>query len=181
MRVAAFLRAVNVGGRIVPMARLKAVFESVGCRHVRTVIASGNVVFDAASSDIAALEASIEAAVQESLGWGADTFVRSGPELQAVVDSPPFTRAEIEAAGSTNVAFLRSPPNAEAQALLMARESPIDRFAVQGREVYWLCKTKQSESDFSGAVLEQTLGMRATLRGLATVERVLREIDRSLS
>jgi len=48
----------------------------------------------------------------------------------------------------------------------------VDTFRVHGREVYWLCRTKTSESAFSGAVLEKALGMPATLRNANTVRKI---------
>ena len=46
MKAIAFLRAVNVGGRVVKMDRLRALFEGEGFTGVETFIASGNVIFD---------------------------------------------------------------------------------------------------------------------------------------
>jgi hypothetical protein len=44
----AFLRAVNVGGRgLVKMTDLQEAFTAAGAKNVRTVIASGNVIFEA--------------------------------------------------------------------------------------------------------------------------------------
>jgi uncharacterized protein (DUF1697 family) len=48
----------------------------------------------------------------------------------------------------------------------------IDDFRVIGREVYWLCRTRFSDSGFSGAKLEKSLGMKTTLRNTNTVERL---------
>ena len=44
-RVVAFLRAINVGGHVVPMARLAELFRGLGLAEVETFIASGNVIF----------------------------------------------------------------------------------------------------------------------------------------
>jgi uncharacterized protein (DUF1697 family) len=55
---------------------------------------------------------------------------------------------------------------------LVALQTEIDDFHVHGREVYWLCRKKQSESTFSNAVLEKTLRRQATLRGAATVQKM---------
>jgi hypothetical protein len=54
----------------------------------------------------------------------------------------------------------------------MALKSDIDDFRVQDREVYWLCKWKQSESTFSNVVLEKAIGQRATLRGINTIQKM---------
>jgi uncharacterized protein (DUF1697 family) len=53
-----------------------------------------------------------------------------------------------------------------------ALETDIDDFHVHGRELYWLCKRKQSESTFSNAVLEKTLGKPSTIRGMTTVQKI---------
>ena len=59
-RYIAFLRAVNVGGRVVKMDELKKIFAMPGINNIATYIQSGNVVFDAAGDDDAALKKKIE-------------------------------------------------------------------------------------------------------------------------
>jgi uncharacterized protein (DUF1697 family) len=54
----------------------------------------------------------------------------------------------------------------------MALRTDVDDFRHQGREIYWLCRGKQSESKISNAVLEKTLGQKTTLRGANTVKRM---------
>jgi len=55
---------------------------------------------------------------------------------------------------------------------LLSFTTEIDDFHIYGREVYWLCRKKFSESEFSGALLEKTLGMPATLRNSTTVKKI---------
>jgi len=55
----------------------------------------------------------------------------------------------------------------------MALRTDIDDFHAHGREIYWLCRRKQSESAFSNAVLEKTLGRPSTLRGANTVKQMV--------
>ena len=55
---------------------------------------------------------------------------------------------------------------------LKAFESEFDTFAAQGREAYWLCRVKQSESRFANAVFEKALGLTATWRGINTLQRL---------
>ena len=54
----------------------------------------------------------------------------------------------------------------------MALKTEIDDFHVHGREVYWLCKTKQSDSKFSNTRFEKILNARATWRNINTVVRL---------
>jgi uncharacterized protein (DUF1697 family) len=105
------------------------------------------------------------------LGYAVATFIRSPGELAAVATYQPFPGVDLEGA-SLYIAFLQAPPSDEAQHKLLAFRTAIDDFHVHGREVYWLCHTKISESKFSGALLEKTLGMPATMRNATTVRKL---------
>ena len=165
----AFLRAINVGGHIVKMDRLRQLFEALGCGNVETFIASGNVIFDSPAKDVRKLELQIEGHLKESLGYAVTTFLRTPEEVAQVAAYRPFS----EAPDSTlYVGFLAAAPSPEAQAKLAACRTPIDEFQVHGREVYWLCHKKFSESLFSGAKLEKALGMATTLRNVSTVSKL---------
>jgi hypothetical protein len=69
----AFLRAVNVGRRTVPMSRLVEVFGALGYEGAWTHINSGNVVFEATAGR-AALERTIEEALESTFGFEVTTF-----------------------------------------------------------------------------------------------------------
>ena len=84
-RYAAFLRAINVGGRVVKMEALRRFFESLDFANVETVIASGNVLFDASSKSEKALEKKIQDHLHTKLGYEVATFVRSPAEMDAIV------------------------------------------------------------------------------------------------
>jgi uncharacterized protein (DUF1697 family) len=170
----AFLRAVNVGGRTVKMEDLRGLFEQMGYAKVETFIASGNVIFETKSKDGAALEKKIEAALEKALGFEVKTFVRRDAELAAIVAHRAFPAKLLKEAVALNVGFLEAPMSAKDQALLRERfVTDIDEFALHGRELYWLCRKKQSESDFSNALFERVLKLRTTFRGVATLEKIV--------
>ncbi len=168
----AFLRAINVGGHTVKMDHLRKLFEGMGFSNVETFIASGNVIFSAEEGDIRSLEAEIEKELLEALGFEVATFIRTDAELAAIAGYPPFPQPDLEEATALNVAFLADPLDDAANEKLLALKTEIDDFHIHGREVYWLCRKKQSESTFSNAVLEKTLGIRSTLRGINTIKKL---------
>ena len=176
-RYVAFLRAVNVGGHTVKMDALRRLFESFGFSAVGTFIASGNVVFQTAEQDGAVLESKIASGLKTALGYDMVAFIRTPAELAQIAAYQAFPRSEVEAATAYNIAFLASPLDDKAKQKLMALTSVIDRFAIHAREVYWLCQKKQSESTFSNAVLEKTLGMKSTLRGVNTVKKLAAKVN----
>ena len=171
-RYIAFLRAINVGGHTVKMEELRALFESLGFSGVETFIASGNVKFESGSGSARALQNRIEALLRKSLGYEVATFIRTDAEIAAVARYRPFADSAMRSAGALNVAFLADPLSDEAVKSLMRLKTDIDDFHVHGREVYWLCRKKQSESSFSNAVFERTLKIQSTFRGFNTVLRL---------
>lgn len=172
-RHVALLRAINVGGRFVRMPVLVAALESIGLTDVRSVIASGNLLFASRSRAGPTLVRRIEAALEQSLGYEVATFLRSEAEWQALARTAlPFDAALLAQAQAMNVMFLAAPPTATQQDALAELTTPIDTFAVRDREIFWLCRTRQSDSRFSAAMLERRLKVRTTLRTWQTVQKL---------
>lgn len=89
-RYAAFLRGVNLGKRTVKSAELKAAFEALGFTDLKTLLASGNVLFDARASK--GLKEKIEAGLKEQFGFDVPIVLRTLDELRAMVAANPFGR-----------------------------------------------------------------------------------------
>jgi uncharacterized protein (DUF1697 family) len=171
-RFIAFLRAINVGGHVVTMAELRALFEALGFKGVETFIASGNVIFESRSTDSGAMERRIADHLLKVLGYGVETFVRTDAEVSAIAQYKPFKESQVQSAGAFCVGFLAEPLTAEGRKSLMALKTDIDDFHVNGREVYWLCRKRQSESTFSNVRFEKLTKARVTFRGVNTVAKL---------
>ena len=168
----AFLRAINVGGRTVPMATLRKHFEEVGCSGVETVVASGNVVFDTAARSPDALERRLTAHLEKRLGYAVATFLRTPEELRRVAAHRAFDPAEVGAAHALFVGFLGREADAAARRRVLSLASDLDAFQFRGREVYWLARERVSDSKVYGGGLEKALGQPATLRNIRTVRKI---------
>jgi uncharacterized protein (DUF1697 family) len=171
-RLVAFLRAINVGGHTVTMKKLGGIFSALGFTDVETFIASGNVVFSSRSTGIKALEQKIERRLQQALKYEVTTFIRTGVEVAAIAGYRPFTEAERRDAHTLSVGFVAEPLAAPSVEALMALRTRTDDFHAHGREVYWLRKTRMSESAVSGPTLEKALKARVTIRNVNTVMRL---------
>lgn len=167
----AFLRAINVGGHTVKMDVLRALFEELGFSNVATLIASGNVIFEDAA-DGAVLERRIERHLNAALGYEVATFIRSPFELAAITAYQPFAAADINAAHTLSVGFLRDTLSSEAHDILLACRTDVDDLHSHGREIYWLRRVGSSAAQLSGARLEKAIGMPATLRNITTVRKL---------
>lgn len=85
----ALLRGINVGGNSkVEMPRLKALFESLGCKNVSTYINSGNVVFGDERS-VMELVPAIEASIEKTFGLKVRVVLRDLHSIQKLCEAIP--------------------------------------------------------------------------------------------
>lgn len=136
MRWAALLRGINLGKRQLKSAELKAVVESLGYSDVKTLLASGNVVFTAEEADAAALEQKLHDALAKATGLKSEVFVRSPQELAAVIAANPFPDATSERPSFVVVSFHRAPVDQEKLARLAEIHDGPERIHALGRELY---------------------------------------------
>jgi uncharacterized protein (DUF1697 family) len=173
MRYAALLRAINVGGHTVKMKELCAMFEAMKLSNVRSVIASGNVLFDARTSDAAALETRIETALRRSLGYDVETFLRTPEELDALAAHDPFAANDPVLDGHrVHVLFTRSTVTAAEKKQVLALATDYDDFAVYGREIYWRTRGNSSDSTITPAMWRRTFDRPMTARNVTTVRKL---------
>src|SRR5437660_7435992 len=83
------LRAVNVGGRRVPMPALRDLLAQAGYSGARTFLQSGNVVLES-DAPPQQLAARAQQLISEEFGFDVPVIVRTGAELEAVLDHNPF-------------------------------------------------------------------------------------------
>ena len=126
----ALLRGINLGKRQLKMADLKRIAEDLGLDHVRTFIASGNLLFESAKAE-AALKPLLEQALEKHMGAKVGVMVRTAGEMAAVASANPFS----DEPGNKVVAiFLDAAPPGDAAAA--AKNCAGERIAVGTREIY---------------------------------------------
>jgi uncharacterized protein (DUF1697 family) len=161
----ALLRAVNVGGRTVPMAELRRAFEDMGYEDVRTYIQSGNVVFGASGS-ATSVAAQVRRGLEAELGPEVGVVLSTPAQLGAVVRRNPLARHD---PATLHVTFLGStPPGAKMRALEPDGYAP-DVFHIAGRHVYLHCPNGYGRTKLTNALFERKLGVMATTRNVRTV------------
>jgi uncharacterized protein (DUF1697 family) len=164
----AFLRSINVGGHVVKMETLRELFEGLKFANVETFIASGNVIFETKSTPDQRLEQKIEKHLESALGYEVGTFVRSIGEIHAISVYEPFSSKGLV----LSVGFMRAPLSASVVEQVKAFATEVDDFRVLGREVYWLCQIRTSDSKFPAKKFEKVIGGAATWRNMNTVVRL---------
>jgi len=169
----AFLRALNVGRRTVPMSRLVEVFEGLGYDGVWTHINSGNVVFEATGGR-AALERTIEEALESTFGFEITTFVRTAAELGKALRVDPFRLAK----GDTYfITFLKKAPTAGTAKALEAASNDFDTLVVDGREVHWRMRGRSTDTTLKRATWDLLGEHGSTSRNVTMLRKLQAKLD----
>lgn len=150
------------------MPALKSCFEAAGFSDVRTLLSSGNVVFNARSSSQAALERRAEKAMQSELDRSFDTFIRSVEYLQAFIASDPFAEFSLPPTAKRVITFLRSPADTQLNLPIERDGAGILKFT--GSEVLAYYVPGPKGPAFMG-LLERTFSKNITTRTLDTVRK----------
>jgi uncharacterized protein (DUF1697 family) len=170
-RVAALLRAVNVGGTgKLPMADLKRLLEGLGLEDPKTLLASGNAVFGAKATN--GLEARLEAALADRLGVRTQVLVRDHAELAAVIAANPFAAMARDLPNGLIVMFLKGQPKAGDVAALRSRITGGEAVEAGERCLYIAYGEGMGRSKFTGALIEKALGLSGTGRNFNTVRKL---------
>ena len=165
----ALLRAVNVGGRMVAMAELKALAAAIGLGDPRTLLQSGNLAFQADTGPDPALEARLETAIHERLGVRTDVHVRDENALSEIIARNPFPGEAERDPGHLLVIFLKSAPQAAAVEALQAAIKGRETVRAVGRQAYIVYPDGVGQSKLTNAAIERHIGGLGTGRNWNTV------------
>ena len=165
-RYVALLRGVSPQNA--KMAELKAAFEAAGFTNVRTVLSSGNVVFDSAMTSYDALEGLAEQAIERKLGRKFYTIVRSVADLKELLAFDPYVQHGIPPDAKRVVSFFRQSPNPKVVLPLAQDQASV--FFLRGREAFTAYRPGDKGPVFM-LLIERAFGKDVTTRTLETVAK----------
>jgi uncharacterized protein (DUF1697 family) len=166
---AAFLRGVSpVNAK---MSELKKCLEAAGLTNVKTVLASGNVVFETRAAPRTTIERKVEGAMEKHLGKVFATTVRSIDELEALVAADPFKAFRLAPAAKRVVTLLRAKPTVKIKLPVELDGAQI--LCVRGTEIFSAYVPGPKGPVFMN-LIEKTFGKDLTTRTWDTLGKVIR-------
>ena len=154
--------------------KLRGVFENLGFENVRTVISSGNVIFESPSRNATKLEETIEAALPQQLGFTSTTIIRSQKQLQQLVDKNPFQGMEHSQKSSLNVTFLKKKRKIDLKFPHYVDSRDYMLLGMDDGAIFSVIDLTSSRTPDLMVWLEKQFGKQITTRTWKTVERVLK-------
>lgn len=171
----ALLRGINVGGVRIKMADLRDLFDELGYSDAKTLLQSGNVVFESDQSDTQAIVRAIEDGIQRNFDYQVPVVLRDASQMQAIYDAYP--PASDEEPKFYHLLFLKeTPPDGALEALKAAYDGP-ERINLRGDELYVYYVNGAGRSKLTTNLIERHLKVSATARNWNTVEKLVAMVE----
>ena len=138
--------------------KFRQVFQELGFRNVRTVITSGNVLFESKSKNKKNLETKIEKAILKQLGFFSTTIIRSDRQLKALVRKKPFSDQPDTPQTQQHITFLK-----------------------RGGDIFTIIDITDPKAGRVLAQIERDYGKEVTTRTWRTVNRIMKQLDKQAS
>lgn len=155
------------------MDELKKAFESLGFINVKTLIASGNVAFDAPKADAGALSRKIEEKLKETFGFEIGVILRTAGDLRKMVVSNPFKSVKIIPGIKLYVTFYAEKPKTGLKIPYQSPKKEIRILKVSDGEIFSVVDLSQGSRTVDLMnIIEKEFGKKVTTRNWNTINKL---------
>ncbi len=170
-----FIRGINVGGhKKVKMADLCELYLDLGFQNPRTLLQSGNVVFEAADTGLAEIGARIEAGISQRFGFKAQALLRTPDAFRAALAEHPFDAQQLERGNHAMIVFLSGAPDERVVAALIENNPGREAISAAADALYVFYTDGVARSKLDTKRIERSLGLAASARNWNTCQRLLK-------
>lgn len=172
----ALLRGINVGGnKLIKMDDLKKCFAALGFKNVKTILASGNVLFESTDPDEIALGKKIAGKLKSELGHDVGVQVRAIDEIQKLADRNPFKKIKVTPETRLYISFLPEKPKSKLKIPYTSPEKDFRILEVTHREICSVVDLNLGRGTVEAmSILEKEFGKNITTRNWNTVAKILK-------
>jgi len=169
----ALFRSINLGGHNkLKMVDLRELISELGFANVRTVLQSGNLVFDSDARPLSQLEQLLKEATEDRLGLKTELFVRTDKEWAAIVADNPYPDEVESDPAHLVVMFLKDTPDRQKVTALESAIVGSEVIHAKGRQLYVVYPDGIGRSRLTYSLIERRLNKNGTTRNWNTVLKV---------
>ena len=173
--VVALLRGINVGGHNkVKMAELRALCDTLGLVNPRSVLQSGNLVFETESTDLESVRLRLESGIRDAFGFDVVVIARSEDAVKSIFQRHHFCAAQLDNPAKAAVAFLSDAPRSDAVEDLCENNPGSELIQADDHELFIYYTDGMARSKLDTKRIETTLGLKSTTRNWNTSNRLLK-------
>jgi uncharacterized protein (DUF1697 family) len=171
----AFLRGINnIGRKKVKMDELKRIFETIGFNNIKTILASGNIIFDTTMTETSTLVTEIEKQLEINLGYKVNVVLRTLDELHLLVKSNPFSRIKITPRTKLLLTLLSEKPMSRLKVPYKSPDNDFIIIQITSNEIYSVVNLLPNKRPYRIiSFLEKEFGNRITNRNWNTILKII--------
>lgn len=172
----ALLRGINVGGHApIKMTDLKTAFEAGGFDHIRTILTSGNIIFESRETDESTLSGTIELLLKNTFSYDIPVILRRMKDLGTIKKTDPFKDIVITPDIRLNVTFYSDRKSPKTISLpYTSSDKSIRIFQITDREIFSVVDLSQGKGTTDlMKLIEKEFGSDGTTRNWNTVQKIL--------
>jgi uncharacterized protein (DUF1697 family) len=154
------------------MAELSKQMALLGFSNVRTLLNSGNLLFDVPNTSSEALEQHLGESLRTQFGFPIPVLVRTSEEFLDLLQLKPFEHIKMHKNLRLYVSFLKQQPVSKPVLPLSSADSSYTILAVEQKAVFSVLDLTASKTVTAMADLEHKFGKEITTRNWNTVLRI---------
>ena len=163
--IISLLRGINVGGnKKIKMADLRDLYTSLGFKNTKTLLQSGNAIFETDNTDMTAIQQTIEEGIQAKFGFEVTIILRTAAQLKAIVANHPYTDEQLNDPAKIAVVYLDRTPDDEAVNDLRDNNPGKEDIHANGQELYLFYPDGMGRSKLDHNRIQRALNVSATAR-----------------
>ena len=175
IKYVALFRGINVGGnKKVNMEALRNMMASVGYKNIKTILNSGNLIFESSKTSEGNLIKIIEENFTKTFGFESKVMVRTISEIELFLNLDPFKNIQQDKNTQLYVTFLPEKKKSSLNIPYSTPEKDFQILQIVEREVFWLINKLNAKTVDAMAFIEKEFGKNVTTRNWNTVEKIVR-------
>jgi len=173
----ALIRGITPSNPEMRNEKLRAVFEGLGYKNVKTVISSGNVIFETELENVNELESTIEKALYKQLNFKRTTIVFSKDDLHSIVSENPFKDLEDTSQCKLNVTFLKNKPITKVKFPYHGKNNGFTILGIYNRAITSMVDLSKGRTPDLMRWMDKEFGKDLTTRTWKTVQKIMKVFD----
>ena len=167
----ALLRGINVGGhKKVPMAELKKQFEKLGFKNVKTILASGNVVFEGEANNLNQIQSQLE----KTFGFTIPLIILPFQKIGEIVKSDSFRDLKVTPKTRLYVTFLADKLKSDLTIPYKTEDGSFEIIRKSGNELFSVLDLEKTGTIDAMNILEKEFGKNITTRNYNTILKIVK-------
>lgn len=168
----ALLRGINVGGnKKVPMTDLKKILEKLGFKNVRTLLASGNVVFEVPGKTSVS-SSGLETAIEKKFGFPVPVILIPFSQIEEIIKLDPFRKTKLTPETRLYVTFLSKKPESKLTIPYHSPDRSFEIISIAGNIIFSVLDLTKAQTPDAMNILEKEFGKNITTRNWNTVVKI---------